>query len=100
MILEHGVLDIGAGEEAAFEAALRQALPLITQAQGFGSIRISRCLERPNRYLLLVEWETLSHHTEGFRQSPAYEEWRRLLHHFFEPMPTIEHFRPVAAAPA
>jgi heme-degrading monooxygenase HmoA len=48
--------------------------------------------------LLLVEWESLEAHTQGFRGSAAYEEWRRLLHHFYEPFPVVEHFEPVATA--
>jgi heme-degrading monooxygenase HmoA len=52
----------------------------------------------PSRYLLLVSWERLEDHTEGFRKSPEYEEWRRLLHHFYDPFPTVEHFSLVAQA--
>ena len=52
------------------------------------------CLENPHRYLLLVRWETLEAHTEGFRGSPEYQRWRALLHHFYEPFPTVEHYQP------
>jgi heme-degrading monooxygenase HmoA len=55
-------------------------------------LRLERCLEQPNRYVLLVEWETLEDHTVGFRGSAAYEEWRKLLHHFYDPFPSVEHF--------
>jgi heme-degrading monooxygenase HmoA len=55
-------------------------------------LRLSRCLEQPNHYLLLVEWETLEDHTVGFRGSAAFEEWRSLLHHFYDPKPLVEHF--------
>ena len=59
---------------------------------GFRGLTLSRCLERPSTYLLLVEWETVEDHTVGFRGSVEYQEWRRLLHHFYEPFPAVEHF--------
>ncbi|CAM2948643.1 antibiotic biosynthesis monooxygenase [Prescottella defluvii] len=55
-------------------------------------LELSRCLERPDAYLLLVEWDTLEDHTEGFRGSSEYQEGRRLLHHFYDPFPTVEHY--------
>jgi redox-sensitive bicupin YhaK (pirin superfamily)/heme-degrading monooxygenase HmoA len=58
-------------------------------------LSLSRGVERPNVYLLTVEWERLEDHTEGFRGSPQYERWRELLHHFYDPFPTVEHFTPV-----
>lgn len=92
MVLESAILDVKAGQTDAFEAAMKQARPLIEATPGFISIAVRRCIEHPNRYLLLVEWETLEAHTVGFRQSPRYQEWRALLHHFYEPFPTVEHF--------
>jgi heme-degrading monooxygenase HmoA len=92
MILEQAVLDVRPGREAAFEAAMRQARPLLAATPGFHGIEVRRCLETPNRYLLLVTWATLEDHTVGFRQSDRYQEWRRLLHHFYDPMPLVEHY--------
>jgi heme-degrading monooxygenase HmoA len=92
MILEAAILNVKRGEEAAFEAAFAKAKPLIAATPGFLSIRVHRCIETPNRYLLLVEWDKLTDHTIGFRQSERYAEWRVLLHHFYEPFPTVEHF--------
>ena len=92
MILESALLDVKPGEEAAFEAALKEARPLIAATAGFRSIAVRRCIETPNRYLLLVEWEKIEDHTVGFRQSPRYEKWRALLHHFYEPFPKVEHY--------
>jgi heme-degrading monooxygenase HmoA len=92
MILESALLDVKPGEEAAFEAAIRQARPLIAATPGFRTIAVRRCLETPTRYLLLVEWETLEDHTIGFRRSARYGEWRALLHHFYDPFPRVEHF--------
>ncbi len=92
MILESARLDVKPGEEGAFEAALREAHPLIAATPGFQSIAVRRCLETPNRYLLLVEWDRLEDHTIGFRQSARYAQWRALLHRFYDPFPQVEHF--------
>jgi heme-degrading monooxygenase HmoA len=92
VILESALLDVKPGEEADFEAALKEARPLIVATPGFRSIAVRRCIETPNRYLLLVEWERLEDHTVGFRQSPRYEKWRALLHRFYDPFPRVEHF--------
>jgi heme-degrading monooxygenase HmoA len=98
VVTEHAVLDVKAGQEAAFEAAFAEALPLIASSPGFVALRLARGHEVPGRYLLLVEWATLEAHTEGFRGSPAYSRWRELLHHFYDPFPTVEHFEVVASA--
>ncbi len=92
MILEHAVLEVIPGREAEFEATFEEAKVIIGSMPGFGWLTLSRCLERPNQYLLLVEWATLEDHTEGFRGSPEYERWRSLLHEFYDPFPQIEHF--------
>jgi heme-degrading monooxygenase HmoA len=65
---------------------------------GFKSLTLSRCLERPSTYLLLVEWEELEDHTVGNRGSQEYQQWRQLLHHFNEPFPTVEHYERVLSA--
>lgn len=92
MILEHGVLSVRPGAEAQFEAAFGEARPLISCQPGFRSLSLSRSIESPNLYLLLVEWDSVEAHTEGFRTSPEFEQWRQLLHGFYEPKPVIEHF--------
>jgi heme-degrading monooxygenase HmoA len=98
MILESGILNVKAGQGAAYEAAFAEASPIIAASPGYIRHELQRCLETPDRYLLLVWWETVEAHTVGFRGSPQFQEWRRLLHHFYEPMPTIEHFTPVYPA--
>jgi heme-degrading monooxygenase HmoA len=95
MILEHAVLDVVPGQEERFEGAFREAQAIISSSPGFRSLRLERCVEQPSRYLLLVEWERLEDHTEGFRGSAAYERWRALLHHFYDPFPTVEHYEQV-----
>jgi len=92
MVLEVVILNVREGQEAAFEAAMRQARPLIEATAGFAGIAVRRCIETPNRYLLTVSWKTLEDHTIGFRQSDRYPEWRDLLHHFYDPFPTVEHY--------
>jgi heme-degrading monooxygenase HmoA len=92
MILESGILQVRAGQGAEFEAAFREASPIIAASKGYLRHELQRCIETPDRYLLLVWWETLEDHTVGFRGSDAYQEWRKRLHHFYDPMPTIQHF--------
>jgi heme-degrading monooxygenase HmoA len=96
MILESAVLDVKAGQTRQFEAAFREAERIIAASPGYLSHELRRCLEKPNRYLLLVRWRALSDHTEGFRKSAPYQEWKRLLHHFYDPFPTVEHYEPVS----
>lgn len=95
MIREAAFLQVAPDQTEAFEQAFRKASPLIASIDGYINHSLSKCLEVEGRYLLLVEWETLEAHTEGFRQSAVYQEWKALLHHFYDPFPTVEHFAPV-----
>lgn len=97
MILEHAPLTVRDGEQEAFEAAFTRARSLIGGVPGFRRLTLSRCLERDTGYLLLVEWDRLEDHTEGFRGSAAYQEWKALLHGFYDPFPVVEHYRTVLA---
>jgi heme-degrading monooxygenase HmoA len=92
MILEVAILNIIPGREADFESAFQQASPIIASMKGYISHQLQHCVEAPNRYLLLVHWETLEAHTVGFRGSDKYQEWKRLLHHFYDPFPAVEHY--------
>ena len=96
MILEVAMLNLKYGTSKEFEAAFAQAARIIASMPGYISHELQRCLEVQDRYVLLVRWQTLEDHTVGFRGSDAYEEWRRLLHHFYDPFPTVEHFEFVA----
>jgi len=98
MVLEHALLDVVPGQELAFQDAFGRAKQIISSMPGCRSLRLSRCIEQPSRYLLLVEWDRLEDHTEGFRGSPEYEQWRDLLHHFYDPFPTVEHYESVTTA--
>lgn len=92
MILEVAILDVIPGQEVEFQAAFGTASSIISSMPGYVSHQLQRCLETRNRYILLVHWETLEAHTVGFRGSEGYQEWKKLLHHFYEPFPTVEHY--------
>ena len=95
MILEAALLNVKDGLESEFESSFREASRLISSMPGYISHELHRCLEVKGKYLLLVRWNRVEDHTVGFRGSQKYQEWRRLLHHFYEPFPTVEHFVPV-----
>ena len=98
VITEQAVLDVKPGREAEFEVAFTAAKGIIAASPGFISLQLLRCLETPHRYLLLVVWQQLEDHTEGFRKSAGYEDWKRLLHHFYDPFPAVEHYGPITNA--
>ena len=100
MILEIAILNIKPGLNSEFEAAFATAQSIIAAQSGYLSHELQKCLEAENRYLLLVKWEKLEDHTQGFRGSAEYETWRQLLHHFYDPFPEVEHYRLVEFEPA
>ena len=95
MILEVALLDVKPGQEREFEAAFAKAQAIISSMPGYVSHQLQHCLEKPSRYILLVNWQTLEDHTEGFRGSEPYQQWRALLHHFYDPFPEVEHYEMV-----
>jgi len=82
-------------ESADFERTFAEAQAIIASMPGYVSHQLLRCLEAPDQYIFLVHWHTLEDHTQGFLQSTQYQEWKRLLHHFYEPFPTVEHYETV-----
>jgi len=92
MILEHALLNVITGREREFEEAFARARELISATPGFLGLDLVRGIESPSTYLLLVQWRSVEDHTIGFRESVRYQEWRRLLHHFYDPFPTVQHF--------
>jgi len=98
MILEAALLKIRPGQSAEFEVAFRTAQSIIASMPGYISHELRRCLERRDEYLLLVKWQSLDAHEVGFRQSPQYQTWKQLLHHFYHPFPAVSHFETVAGA--
>ena len=95
MILEVAILDIKPDQILAFEKAFNEAQNIISDINGYISHQLQKCLEKNNRYILLVNWETLENHTVDFRESNQYQEWKSLLHHFYEPFPEVEHYQSV-----
>lgn len=95
MILEVAILDVRPGQSEAFERDFAEARSLVAAIEGYQRHELRRCVEERDRYLLLVWWDTLEAHTEGFRGSPQYARWRELLHHYYDPFPTVEHYAPV-----
>lgn len=92
MILELAVLKIKPGEGRRFEQAFPEAEKILVQARGHLSHELRRCIETPDRYLLLVRWQTLADHTEGFRGSPLFQRWRAVIGPFFDGAPAVEHY--------
>ena len=93
MILEVAVLNIKEGLSPEFEKAFEKAQLIISSMKGYRSHQLKRCIEEKDKYILLVEWETLEDHEIGFRKSEQYQEWKALLHHFYDPFPIVEHYR-------
>ena len=95
MVLEVAILDVKPGREPEFENAFASAQHIISNMPGYQSHQLQRCMEKPGRYILLVNWATLEDHTIGFRGSERYPEWSALLHEFYDPFPTVEHYEAV-----
>lgn len=92
MIVEHALLQVRAGEGAAFESALAKARPLVAASPGFLGMEVRRGCEAVETYLLIVHWDHMEDHRDGFRCSDRYDAWRTLLHHFYDPMPVVQYF--------
>jgi heme-degrading monooxygenase HmoA len=92
LILEHAILEVKPGQHARFEAAIKKASPLIAASEGFLGLEVLPCLETPGRYLLLVKWTSVEAHEVGFRGSDRYQQWKALLHGFYDPFPLVQHY--------
>jgi heme-degrading monooxygenase HmoA len=93
MITEIALLKVKTGESAAFLDAFAEAQSIIERMKGYLRHELQECLEEKDKYMLIVHWATLEDHTVGFRQSKEYAEWKRLLHHFYDPFPVVEHYQ-------
>ncbi|MCF7567143.1 antibiotic biosynthesis monooxygenase [Sabulilitoribacter arenilitoris] len=93
MILEVAILNIKEGLSQAFELSFQKAEKIISSIEGYVSHKLKKCIEQEDKYILLVNWETLEDHEKGFRKSKEYQEWKKLLHHFYEPFPVVEHYK-------
>lgn len=93
MILELADIRIQPGRQAEFDKAITQGVTeVIAKSPGFRGFKINKGMESPERYVLMIFWETLENHTVDFRQSPAFQEWRSIVGPFFAVPPTVEHF--------
>ena len=92
IILEVAIINVIPGRESAFEAAFRRAVSILTAMRGYSSHELRRCVEHASRYILLVHWQSLEDHTISFRTSPEYQQWKTLLHRFYDPFPAVEHY--------
>jgi heme-degrading monooxygenase HmoA len=98
MILEVADIVIYPGRQAEFELAIARGIEqIVSKAGGIRSWKVNKGIESPDRYLLMIEWETLEEHTIGFRQSPAFQEWRAVVGPFFAEPPVVEHFELLAS---
>ena len=93
MILELAILNIKTGLEKQFERDFDIAGKYISSIKGYKGHSLKKCIEEKTKYILLVNWETIEDHEIGFRKSKEYQEWKTLLHHFYEPFPIVEHYR-------
>ena len=91
MVTEIAQIDVKPGMESEFEAGVAKAAPLFQRAKGCRALELQRSVEKPSRYRLFVQWETLEDHTVAFRGSDDFQEWRRLVAHCFERPPEVEH---------
>jgi quinol monooxygenase YgiN len=98
-VTEHAIMRIDPAQQRAFEAALPGAITHLTGTPGCRSVRVSRRVEAPGAYLLIVEWDSLDDHLVGFRESPAFPAWRAVMTPFWLELPTVEHFTTVAQSP-
>jgi len=99
MVLEHALIAVPPDAHPEFEVAMKRAREVISASPGFRSLALHRGIEHPDRYLLLVEWDSLEAHTVGFRESPAFAEWRSHIGPFFASPPEVDHYDPVVGLP-
>lgn len=96
MVLEIAELIVRDGAQDGFTTAYRDAVSLVTGSAGCRSVRLVRGIENPRRFVLLVEWERLEDHLDGFRGSPAFQQWRAAVGPFLAEDPRVEHAVDVA----
>lgn len=95
MILEAAVLYVRKGQAQQFEEAFAEAQRILSSMDGYIAHELQRCVEVADKYLLLARWRAIEDYEEGFRRSAGYQQWKELLHHFYEPFPVVEHFERV-----
>ena len=97
MILEIADIRIPPGKQAEFDAAIQHGVATVaSQAKGFRGFKVNKGVESPERYVLMIYWDTLENHTVDFRQGPLFPQWRAIVGPFFASAPVVEHFALVA----
>ena len=96
MVLEVALIDVLPGEEEMFAAAYRVAHPILAGTPGCLSVRMTRGVESPARFVLLVEWDSIESHEQNFRGTDRFTQWRGFIGEFFAEPPLVEHFTDVA----
>jgi heme-degrading monooxygenase HmoA len=99
MVTEKAILEVNPSQTDEFEAAFAKAILMLDASPGSHNARLERCVERPSRYQLVVDWDSLDAHTEIFRNSPLYEQFRDLLIGFYLEKPAVSHYEFVLRAP-
>lgn len=94
MIIEHVHLNIKQNQSQAFELAFHKAKAIIYPMDGLNAVQLIKHVEDDHRYIMMIFWDRIEDHTEGFRQSAAYQEWNALLHPFYEAIPKVEYYQP------
>ncbi len=93
MILELADIRIQPGKQAEFDAAIQHGIAtVVSKSKGFRGFKVQKCIESPERYVLLLQWETLENHTVDFREGPLFPQWRAIVGPFFAVPPVVEHF--------
>jgi heme-degrading monooxygenase HmoA len=93
VILEVADIRIQPGRQAEFDAAIQRGLnEVIAKARGFRGFKVNKGVESPERYLLMIFWDTLEDHTVHFRGGPLFAQWRAIVGPFFAAPPAVEHF--------
>jgi heme-degrading monooxygenase HmoA len=95
MITEIAILNIKENKSSDFENSFQEAQKIISKMKGYSEHELLKCMEEENKYLLIVRWQKLADHTEGFRKSDAYQSWKKMLHHYYEPFPVVEPYKQI-----
>ena len=95
MITEIAILNICKEQSIAFERSFATAKNILASMRGYIEHELLKCIEEENKYLLIVRWQKIEDHTEGFRKSEEYNKWKKLLHHYYDPFPVVEHYREI-----
>ena len=97
MILEIADIRIAPGKQAEFDAAIQHGVEtVVSKAKGFRGFKVNKGVESPERYILMICWDTLENHTVDFREGPLFAKWRAIVGPFFAAPPSVEHFTLIA----